>query len=375
VKKLTFLVLCLEGIAVSFNVAASSALIPSIASHFQVTEFAAGKMTWLYMLPYGVAALFYGPLARAFDAKKIEVIFFSLFSLANIFCAFSKDIYFFFASRFLTGLFGSCITPLTLILIANQVDSTKRGKYVGVFFSATFLSSLAGLFLSGFIHWRLIYLIPGFAGLIIALLVYGFLPSFKPPMKEKISNYRAALSDRRILQIFAYIFLVSVFYHGIQQWLGVYFARDFAFGQLTISMLITLTSFSGIFGEAIGGVMSDKFGRTKTIKIGTALMIFSVAALIFKPNLYTLIFIMIAWGLGWTFNHVGLSTILTDLPKKFVNESASLNSGVRFLAGGLGALVGGLLMQKSFTFGLSIFGLMLFGLLFVEDFLLKAKGA
>jgi predicted MFS family arabinose efflux permease len=157
--------------------------------------------------------------------------------------------------------------------------------------------------------------------------------------------------------------------------LGVYFARDFAFGQLTISMLITLTSFSGIFGEAIGGVMSDKFGRTKTIKIGTALMIFSVAALIFKPNLYTLIFIMIAWGLGWTFNHVGLSTILTDLPKKFVNESASLNSGVRFLAGGLGALVGGLLMQKSFTFGLSIFGLMLFGLLFVEDFLLKAKGA
>jgi predicted MFS family arabinose efflux permease len=84
---------------------------------------------------------------------------------------------------------------------------------------------------------------------------------------------------------------------------------------------------------------------------------------------------MIIWGLGGTFNHVGLSTILTDLPKAFVNESASLNSSVRFLAGGLGALVGGFLMQRSFTLGFSIFGLLLLGLIFIEDFLLKPKGA
>jgi len=60
--------------------------------------------------------------------------------------------------------------------------------------------------------------------------------------------------------------------------------------------------------------------------------------------------------LGWTFNHVGLATMLTDLPAELLNEAASLNSGVRFLAGGLGVSLGGLIMQKSFVLGFLIFG-------------------
>jgi predicted MFS family arabinose efflux permease len=66
--------------------------------------------------------------------------------------------------------------------------------------------------------------------------------------------------------------------------------------------------------------------------------------------------VMVIWGLGWTFNHVGLATMLTDLPSEFLNEAASLNSGVRFLAGGLGVSLGGLIMQKSFFLGLLVFG-------------------
>jgi len=38
-------------------VAAVSAIVPSIANTFAVSEFLAGKAIWLYMLPYGLAAL------------------------------------------------------------------------------------------------------------------------------------------------------------------------------------------------------------------------------------------------------------------------------------------------------------------------------
>jgi predicted MFS family arabinose efflux permease len=66
--------------------------------------------------------------------------------------------------------------------------------------------------------------------------------------------------------------------------------------------------------------------------------------------------LMVIWGLGWTFNHAGLSTMLTDLPKEFLNEAASLNSAVRFISGGLGAALGGILMQRSFNLGFIVFG-------------------
>jgi predicted MFS family arabinose efflux permease len=128
-------------------------------------------------------------------------------------------------------------------------------------------------------------------------------------------------------------------------------------------MLITLTSLSGIFGETIGGLLSDKIGRIKTVNLGILLMITSVLLLIFKMPVFVLALIMIVWGLGWTFNHAGISTILTDLPKKFLHEAASLNSSVRFVSGGLGVAASGLIMQKSFTAGFIIFGVCFLSLL------------
>ena len=130
-----------------------------------------------------------------------------------------------------------------------------------------------------------------------------------------------------------------------------------------ISMLITLTSLSGIFGETIGGWFSDVLGRIKTVNLGIALMIVSVFLLFLKVQPALLAIVMIAWGLGWTFNHAGISTILTDLPKEHLNEAASLNSSVRFISGGLGVGISGWIMQKNFNLGFIAFGFLLLGLL------------
>lgn len=364
-KKSVFLILCLEGAILSFNVAASAALVPSIARDFNVAQFYAGKIIWLYMLPYGVAALFYGPLARVFCAKKIELICLFLFSLANLAAAFSQNIHQLFVSRFFMGVFGASVIPLILILVSRHTAPEKRGSQIGLFFAATFVASLAGLFLSGVMPWRMIYLLPAIAGLILWIFMLIFLPQFKEDPSEIKVNYLAVLADQRVIAIFTYIFVISLLYHGIQQWLGVYFASKYQLNQFLVSMLITLTSLSGIFGEIIGGQMADKLGRAKTVDIGIIIMALATLALIIKMPIALLIIIMIAWGLGWTFNHAGLSTMLTDLPKEFLNEAASLNSGIRFISGGLGTVLAGILMQRSFVLGFSVSGICLLLLLFL----------
>lgn len=355
-RKVTFFILCLEGAVLSFNVASTSALVPSIAGDFALSQFVVGKIVWLYMLPYGIAALFYGPLVRKFDAKKIELICMFCFSFANLLAGLAKNIHVLFCARILMGIFGASVIPLGIILIAKHIEFKQRGKFIGIFFSTTFVASLLGLFLSGIIAWRLIFLLPAAAGFILTALIYFYLPSFQKDTAKFRIDYLAAFKDQKVLRIFIYIFFISIFYHGIQQWLGVYFSTRFRLGQLLISMLITLTSLSGIFGEAIGGRLADSLGRLKTIDLGIILMILSVFLLIFKLPVIILALIMVIWGLGWTFNHAGLSTMLTDLPKEFLNEAASLNSGLRFISGGLGVAMGGILMQRSFNLGFIVFG-------------------
>jgi len=148
--------------------------------------------------------------------------------------------------------------------------------------------------------------------------------------------------------------------------LGVYFSTQLNLSQFYISMLITLTSLSGIFGEIWGGRLADSMGRLKVVNLGIAFMVLSIFSLLIKLPLSLLVLVMIIWGLGWTFNHVGLSTMLTDLPAEFLNEAASLNSGVRFISGGIGVSLGGLIMQKSFTLGFLVFGLGLLILLYLS---------
>lgn len=361
-RKTTFSILCLEGAVLSFNVAASAAIIPSIAKEFGVAEFFAGQIVWMYMLPYGLAALLYGPLVRFFDAKKVELICFLFFILSNLLAAVANNIYVLFLARFFMGLFGASVIPLVLIIIAHEASDKERGKMVGLFFSATFIASLVGLFLSGIIKWRLVYGIPFVFGFFLWINMWKYLPNFKHYLDRSLKvNYFEALKDKKIFSIFLYTFLISMFYHGVQQWLSVYFSQGLGLKQFIISMLITLTSFSGIFGEITGGYLSDKLGRYKTILFGISLMVLSVFVLLIKLPVIILIILMLVWGFGWTINHAGLATMLTDLPKRFMNEAASLNSSVRFVSGGLGVYLSGLVMQKSFFAGFLVlaFGLLL----------------
>jgi predicted MFS family arabinose efflux permease len=358
---LTFIILCLEGMLLSFNVASSAALIPSIAADFGVSQFLAGRIVWFYMLPYGIAALVYGPLIRVIDARKVELFCILAFAAANLMAGFAGNISALLTARFFMGLFGASVIPLALILIARHKESGERGKYVGIFFSTTFAASLSGLFLSGIIPWRMIYLIPGVLGLLLSLLMLVYLPSFQKDTGTLKINYAAALKKRTVLLIFTYIFLISLFYHGVQQWLSVFFSGRYAFSQFIISSLITLTSLSGIIGEVLGGRYADSLGRVKIASLGVLLMAISVFILVLKMPVALLAVLMILWGLGWTFNHAGISTLLTDLPFEYLNESASLNSSVRFISGGLGAALGGILIQKGFNIWLVVFGVCILG--------------
>lgn len=369
-SKLTFIILCLEGAILSFNVAAAAALIPSIAKEFMVSGFIAGRVVWLYMIPYGIAALFYGPLVRAFDAKKVELACLLFFSFANLIAAFSQNIITLFSARFFMGIFGASVIPLALILIAKSFESERRGRMVGTFFASTFIASLLGLALSSVINWRFIFLIPAIAGFMLLPMMYFYLPNFVAENKKLSINYIKPFKDKAIFYIFTYIFIISLLYHGLQQWFSVYFSTQYNMGQFTISILITLTSLSGIFGETIGGILADKIGRIKTVNYGITLMIVSILLLVFKMPVFILAVIMIVWGLGWTFNHAGISTMLTDLPKNFLHEAASLNSSVRFVSGGLGMAASGLIIQKSFVAGFLLFGSVLLILLICTRYLI-----
>lgn len=338
--KRSFFILCGLFFTLSFSVSATAALIPSIASYFSQSPILVGKLVWIYMLPYGLFALLWGPLTRKFSIKKILLLSLLFFSLSAFCVATSLVLPFAFIGRLGMGIFGSCFVPLSLIIAGKEISNRDRSKYIGFLFSLSFMSSLLGVFLSGFLFWRLIYFIPFFLGIIILVAGVYFLKDFDYRSSFKIS-YLKTFKNRRVLRLFTFIAMSSFFYHSIQQWLGVYLFKEFTVSQFLISSVFTISSLAAIFSESIGGFLASRWGALKIASLGSISMsvfIFSLF-IIKKPELF--FFIIIFWGLGWAFNHVGLSSLLTSLPDRFLRDASSLNSSLRFFSGGLGAWWGG----------------------------------
>jgi predicted MFS family arabinose efflux permease len=336
--KKSFFILCGIFITLSFSVSATSALIPSIATYFGASKILAGKLVWIYMLPYGICALLWAPLSRRLSLKKIIVFNLFFFSLSSFLVSGASSLRVAFLGRLGMGVFGSSFIPLSLVIIGKEIKENLRPRYIGFLFSLSFSSSLCGVFLSGIVFWRIIYFFPAISSFILSLLSILFLENFSYKKKFKIS-YLEAFKEKRVLKLFVVISLCSFFYHSIHQWLGVYLSR-LDFNQFLISSVFTVSSLVAIIGENIGGFFASRLGKIKVSSLGLLSMSIFLFFLIFIKK-WLVFILVIFWGLGWSFNHVGLSSILTSLPDEFLRESSSLNSSLRFFFGGLGSYLGG----------------------------------
>ena len=347
-NKVIFALLWLEGAVVSLNTAAMTAVIPAIAKDLGKNSFEAARIISFYMIPYGIAALIYAPLVKRYPVKTIKAVSLFIFALANLIGGLSNSAGQLFISRVFAGIAASATTPIALILIGELAPKETRGRMVGAFFSATFIASFAGVFLSGIISWRYLFFFPAVLGAMNLVLVLWLFDFKSTRQYDYEVSYVKVLKDKKILRIFAYILILSLVYHGIYNWLGVYFS-SLNFKQLEISLLLSLVGFSGIFGQPFGGWVTDKKGRAFAATLGL-FGLSLITFLLIKPfSFYYLAFLLLVFGISWTMNHNAVSTVLTDFPDKLRPELASLNSAARFVSGGLGVGLAGVFMQRSFS--------------------------
>lgn len=345
VQKRTFIFLCSLAFILSFSVQATAALLPTLADYFSRDAVDVGGLVWIYMLSYGLCALIWSPLSRRFSVKKILLFCLSVFSLSAFGVTFSTSLEVAFFGRLGMGIFGSAIIPLGLITIGKEYPSRDRPKYLGLFFATGYSSGLLGVFLSGILPWRFIYGIPFLLGVLALIVGFYYLDDIDLRSEFKIS-YFDTFRDKSSLKLFAFIFFLSLFYHSIHQWLGVYLSREHNFSQFAVSSALTVSTIAAIFSESFGGFLSSRFGSSNIASLGLLSMAVFLLSVLFVGPAQAIFFLIIFWGLGWAFNHVGLSSFLTGLPDKFLRDASSLNSSLRFVSGGIGTFLGGKVISR-----------------------------
>jgi len=358
-KIIVFALLCIGCIAISFNIAAISAVIPVISLDLGLPDFRVAKIISYYLLPYGIGALIYAPLTRFVTYRKVIAGSMCIFAASCFICGGTDNLNTILAGRIVMGISAAGMIPLGLMVIGEIFEKHRRGRLVGIFFSCAFIASIAGLALSGVASWRWLFIVPGVLGLGLTAGVLLFSSDVLGRVHVGHINYMRAWRNVDIRRVFMFIFAISFLYHGVHKWYGIYLSRVYHLNQFQISVCVIIAVLGGFVGQILGGVLSDKKGRLVSCWVGLVGLSLGAMLLAGHYSLIVLGGILVLVSMGWTIGHNGISTVLTDFSDLDRPMIASLNSSVRFISGGLGFYVSQFFVERSFGLTFLMIGILM----------------
>lgn len=148
--------------------------IPSIAKSFYISPITLKFSVAVYLLSLAIFIPISGYCADKFGTKKIFLLSVGLFTLSSFLCAISHNIYQLTIFRFLQGVGGALMNPVSRIIIIRLFPAKELVRIQGFIFTPAMLGAILGPFLGGlittYLSWHWIFYINIPAGLIILYL-------------------------------------------------------------------------------------------------------------------------------------------------------------------------------------------------------------
>ena len=136
-------------------------LIPRLSHVFGVSSRSIGLVVPAYMIPYGVATLFYGLLSDRLGRRPIMFASLLAFVVFTALTATAQSASQMILWRLVTGLGASGVVPLALALMGDLFPYEHRGRPLGWLFGAmaggAAFGATAGVILQAFVGWRMLF--------------------------------------------------------------------------------------------------------------------------------------------------------------------------------------------------------------------------
>jgi MFS family permease len=246
------------------------------------------------------------------------------------------------AARIITGIALAGVYPPALKLVSTWFVR-GRGLALGAIIGALTLgSSLPHLFraLAGTLDWQMVVSASSLTTLIGAGIFWSFAGEGPYPFGKAVFDPRqigAILRDRALM-------LVNIGYLGHMWELYAMWAWLLAFAHAaleaqgqpsaTMASLVTFSAIAaGVAGCLLGGVLSDRIGRTLTT--AGFMLVSGLCALtigfIFDGPLWLFILVAIVWGVAIIGDSAQFSAAVTELgDRRFVGTALSVQMGMGF---------------------------------------------
>jgi predicted MFS family arabinose efflux permease len=332
-------------------------LIPHLAATFSVSEEHIGLIVPAYMIPYGIATLFYGVLADRIGRRRVLLASLAAFIALTALTATAQTATQLVLWRLATGLGASGVVPLALSLVGQLFPYQQRGRPLGWLFGAMAggmaFGSTVGVLVEPLLDWRALFggvaVLGGVA--LILLRPHGALlggAGTGLELRTVIAGYQSLLGTPRGLRTYSYVLLNGIFHSGVYTWLGAYFAQRYQLGEIGIGLALLGYGVPGFFLGPVIGRLADRWGRRGLIPAGMGVAAVAALVLAVSAPLIAAALAVTVLSLGYDMTQPLLAGIVTQLAPERPGQGMGLNVFCLFTGFGLGSLMFGLALRAGF---------------------------
>ena len=269
VVALCFIILVVDG----YDLFVTAQLLPAIAHDFKTTSAALTKSFAAQTVGQALGALALSPFADRFGRKPTLLICLLLFGLTTLCSAVCSNVLLFSGIRFVSGVFGGAVLPITVSLAADLSPLKGRSSVIGIVYAGLTVGQLGA---AGFMAWLLrpygwhaAFWIGGVTPLLLMLFVASLLPESprylarRNPNDVRIRPALRRLGIRLFTPVLSFVTAIPERQHQVPV------AELFMDGRARLTILLWIPSLLSLSASTLIGLAATFFHEFASVPLAS----------------------------------------------------------------------------------------------------------
>lgn len=317
-----------------------------------------GLIVSSYTFAAGAAGLVASGFVDRFARRTTFMVLDAGFLLGTLFCALAPNYQTLVLARIATGAFGGILGGMAMAIIGDVFPEHRRGRATGSLMTGFALASVAGvpfgLYLGTNYGWHVPFVVLAIGGIPALLLVPFVLPkldghvgkSHVHPVRSLVETF----SYPNHLNAFALIISLMVGSFTVFPFLSPYLV--FNVGMTEQQLLLVYIAGGGLtlFAAPVIGRLADRHGKLKVFRMIIPVSVLLLLVITHLPPAPVAVAVALFGAL--MVSNVGrmicaMAMVTSSVEARRRGAFLSANSSVQHVASGLGAYIGGLVVEQS----------------------------
>jgi predicted MFS family arabinose efflux permease len=351
------LILALTQFSVVLDFMVMSPLGDLLIKDLKINPSEFGIVVSSYALSAGFSGFLTASFADKFDRKKLLLFFYGGFIIGTLLCGISGSYGFLVFARIVTGIFGGVISSISLAIVADLFDMDHRGRVMGFLQMGFGMSQILGipisLYLANVWNWQAPFFLIVILASCIFLLTFFVLKPVDAHLKVQRDNPLMHMWKTIANRDYRIGFLATAFMslggYLMMPWGSAYSVNNIGLAQDDLPFLFMIVGLATFAIMPLVGMISDRFDKFRIFMGASFVMVIAVLIYTNLPvvPMYILIAVNVFMMMGIMARMVPSQALTASVPAmKDRGAFMSINSSLQQMAGGIAALVGGMIVQQ-----------------------------